>query len=220
MKSRSMLRSAAVFAVAALCLYAFKLWRQNYVFEKIVERLSADSRAAEVVVSAVNKDSVSGEERTTIKFVEYDTEGKPLTPRYFTFASNIIQFEAMVIRFDDFLVRKGDRLKGKSAFLFLKAFSLYGPSFQQFEINKALEIPTGYMTDSGSAFERALWKKFWVYALGTHSGSAGVKNAQFEAPGTKFLPGWIYTIRIEHDGGLRVDSTPVPPIIRGENIPS
>jgi hypothetical protein len=34
----------------------------------------------------------------------------------------------------------------------------------------------------------------------------GIKNAQIEAPGTKFVPGLIYTIKIEHDGGLRIDA--------------
>src|SRR5258708_32853809 len=30
---------------------------------------------------------------TTIKFLEYDVHGKPLTPKYFTFNGNLIQFQ-------------------------------------------------------------------------------------------------------------------------------
>ena len=47
----------------------------------------------------------------------------------------------------------------------------------------------------------------------------GIKNAQIEAPGAKFLPGILYTIKIEHDGGLRIDSTPISPILKGEKLP-
>ncbi len=32
-----------------------------------------------------------------------------------------------------------------------------------------------------------------------------IKNAQIEAPGTMFVPGNLYTIKIEHDGGLRIE---------------
>ena len=39
------------------------------------------------------------------------------------------------------------------------------------------------------------------------------------APGTKFVPGKLYTIKIEHDGGLRIDVSPLPEILAGEKIP-
>ena len=47
---------------------------------------------------------------------------------------------------------------------------------------------------------------------------AGVKNVQIEAPGTMFIPGYLYTIRIEHSGGLRIDINPLPEILKGEKI--
>jgi hypothetical protein len=43
-----------------------------------------------------------------------------------------------------------------------------------------------------------------------------VKNAQIEAPGSIFVPGTIYTIKIEYDGGLRIDAKPIPEILKGE----
>ena len=46
----------------------------------------------------------------------------------------------------------------------------------------------------------------------------GIKNAQIEAPGTVFIPGTLYTIKIEHDGGLRIDAQPLPEILKGETI--
>jgi len=47
----------------------------------------------------------------------------------------------------------------------------------------------------------------------------GVKNAQIEAPGAMFVPGVLYTIKIEHNGGLRIDASELSPIMRGETIP-
>ncbi len=45
-----------------------------------------------------------------------------------------------------------------------------------------------------------------------------IKNAQIEAPGSMFLPGTIYTLKIEHDGGIRIDAEPVPEILKGEAV--
>ena len=46
----------------------------------------------------------------------------------------------------------------------------------------------------------------------------GIKNAQIEAPGTKFIKGILYTLKIEHDGGLRIDAQPLPKILQGEKL--
>ena len=65
-----------------------------------------------------------------------------------------------------------------------------------------------------------LWRNFWKYALDSDKkGASGIKNAQIEAPGTMFIPGVIYTINIENDGGLRIDATYLSPILKGEIIP-
>ena len=69
-------------------------------------------------------------------------------------------------------------------------------------------------------FEQKLWQNFWQYALDPQQAhQQGIKNAQIEAPGSMFIPGILYTIRIEHDGGLRIGSNPLSPILKGENIP-
>ena len=59
-----------------------------------------------------------------------------MEPRYFTFSGNIIQFQSLVIRFDDEFVRKGDPLRGRSAYIFWKVFLLDGKNTQEFEITK------------------------------------------------------------------------------------
>ncbi|MCX5704380.1 MAG: hypothetical protein NT066_07840 [Candidatus Omnitrophica bacterium] len=206
-----------------ICLgffYYTKNYRENQLLKKIIERLSADSRVAEVLVTEVKFNPATQKNYTTIKFLEYDAKLKPLPAKYFTFSGNIIQFQSMVIRFDDFYVKQGHPLKGKSAYIFMKAFILTDNGAEVTEINKVNAIPSGYQVESArNSFEAKLWQRFWDYALsGQQAKRIGVKNAQIEAPGTKFIPGMLYTIKIEHDGGLRIDTQPLPNILKGEKI--
>jgi len=209
--------------VVALLVSGFWLYRwleEDRVLRQVIDRLSAESRIAEVLVTKSEFDEATEKILTTIKFLEFDTQGNPLEPKYFTFFGNLIQFQSLVIRFQDELIRRGDHLRGKSAYLFLKVFVLEGEQTQEFEISPAQEIPSGYKIPGvESDFEAELWKKFWAYALDPSVREhAGIKNAQIEAPGSLFIPGTIYTLRIEHDGGLRIDARPVPEILKGEKL--
>ena len=103
--------------VVAALVWVKVLFHRDQVLRQVIARLSADTRIAEVVVTKSEFDEVSGKILTTIKFLEYNSEGQPLTPKYFSFRGNIIQFQSLVIRFNDNLVKKGDKLKGKSAYL-------------------------------------------------------------------------------------------------------
>jgi len=196
--------------------------RKERVLRKIIERLHAETRKADVLVTKSEFDEATKKIKTTIKFLEYDAQGKPLEPKYFTFQGNVIQFQSLVIRFNDKLVEAGDRLRGKSAAFFMKAFVLDGSDTQMFDITKTDEVPGGYRVfETANEFEIKLWQEFWNYALDPKKREhAGVKNAQIEAPGSMFLPGTIYTLVIEHDGGLRIDASPVPEILKGERIES
>ena len=187
---------------------------------RIVERLEADSRIAEVLVSGVKYDEATGRNLTTIKFLEYDTQGDPMEPRYFTFPGNIIQFQSLVVRFDDIHIRKADAFKGKSAYFFWKVFMLDGKDTVEYTITEAKAVPGGYsIEDVPDTYEKKIWEKFWEYALDPgKADSVGIKNAQIEAPGMMFVPGTLYELRIEHDGGIRIDAKPLPEIVRGEKI--
>ena len=194
--------------------------RRIEVLNKIIARLEADSRIAQVLVTAVEYNEEDGFRYTTIKFLEYDTDGEPLQPRYFTFPGNIIQFQSFVIRFDDIHIRNKDALRNKSAYLFWKVFMLKGRETEEYVITKVDTVPAGYkLKEYDSPFEKQLWEGFWRYALDPREKKRiGIKNAQIEAPGTMFVPGVLYTIRIEHDGGMRIDSAPLPEILENETI--
>lgn len=221
----SLTKSIIVLVLIGSILSAGYFFYNKYVYEKkileqIIERLKADSRIAQVLVSNVAYDLDSGKDTTTIKFLEFDSLGKPLEPRYFTFSGNIIQFQSFVVRFADNLITAGDPLRGKSVYLFWKAFVLDGANTQEYVITSVNEIPQGYKTGNHpTLFEQGIWKNFWAYALDPKkAASRGIKNAQIEAPGTKFVPGIVYTLRIEHDGGIRIDASEIPAILKGEKV--
>ncbi len=199
--------------------YIGKMIYENKILKQVISRLNADSRAAEVLVAGVNYDEKTRRNNTTIKFLEYDVEGQPLKPRYFSFSGNIIQFQSLVVRFEDDYVKQGDKLKGKSIYLFWKVFMLDGPQTQEYNITELEGVPVGYEVDDRGGYQKSMWANFWEYALDKKSREeVGIKNAQIEAPGTMFVPGVLYTIRIEHDGGLRIDASELPPILKGEII--
>lgn len=210
---------ASAVIIGAIIFY-ISTARENQVLKEVIGRLCADSRIAEVIVTGVKADQETRKTYTTIKFLEYDSRQQALAPKYFTFSSDIIQFQSLVIRFDDYYVKKAHPLKGKSAYVFMKAFSLHGKETEVFEINKADEIPSGYAAGTAPGyFERKLWRSFWEYALVPgRAKKSGIKNAQIEAPGTKFIPGILYTIKIEHDGGMRIDTHALPQVLKGETI--
>ncbi|UCG34699.1 MAG: hypothetical protein JSW17_04185 [Candidatus Omnitrophota bacterium] len=201
--------------------FALKYIYENMMLKKVISRLEADSRIAEVLVTDVRYNEKEKKTYTTIKFLEYDFKDEPLPPKHFTFSGNIIQFQSLVIRFDDIHVEDADQLKGRSAYLFWKVFMLNGSKTQSYDITQIDEIPAGYKVGSIiSKFEKELWEQFWEYALNPEQREkTGIKNAQIEAPGTMFVPGILYTIKIEHDGGIRIDTRRIPHILKGEKIP-
>lgn len=227
MKKRvNFIASALILVICGIAVYkiylvALQRFHENTVLKQIIGRLEADSRVAEVLVTGVNYNETDKKTYTTIKFLEYDSAGKPLEPKYFTFSGNIIQFQSLVVRFDDRFVRQADALKGKSAYLFWKVFVLDGEQTQEYAITKVNAVPEGYQLDPPEdPVESKFWMSFWEYALDPQRAKLdGIKNAQIEAPGTMFVPGNIYTIKIEHDGGLRIDASPLSKILLGEQIP-
>ena len=246
------LRNALILIfVFFLFVGGFKFFNEFLTLKKIIRNLKAETRLAEVLVVESSLDEFTRQYTTTIKFLEYDVAGHPVKPKYFTFKGNLIQFQTLVVRFDDKYVEEGHRLKGKSISLFLKAFVLDGKNTQEFVITPVYEaerppkknffwdrfrslfkpkflkegratpefaVPEGYRVgDPPNYFEREIWAHFWKYALDPEQRrKGGVKNAQVEAPGQVFVPGTIYTLILENDGGVRIDTRPIPEILKEE----
>ncbi len=237
-------RLIAGIVILALFIVAYKFVFEYMTMQRIIRNLKAESRIAEVLVVESSLDEYTRKYTTTIKFLEYGVHGRPLKPKYFTFKGNEVQFQTLVVRFDDKYIEEGHRLKGKSVYLFLKAFVLDGQNTQEFvitpvqrianqprrpgllekifrgkntgETRPEIVVPEGYRVgDPPNYFEKEVWEKFWTYALDTDARKGiGIKNAQIEAPGSVFIPGTIYTLVIEHDGGVRIDTRPIPEILK------
>lgn len=79
-----------------------------------------------------------------------------------------------------------------------------------------IHVPAGYRVGNPpNYFEREVWRNFWKIALDpAERERLGIKNAQIEAPGSVFVPGTIYTLVIEHDGGVRIDTRPIPEVLK------
>lgn len=198
---------------------AFGIWRlmfEKAMLNRIIDRLTQETRRAQILVTGVQYDEATKVNFTTIKFVEYDSFNRPLDPMYFTFRGSVLQIQSLVVRFDDQWVKWGDRLRGKSVALFLKAFALDGTNTQEFIISAVKEVPRGYKVSKNiSNYERRFWERFWNLALHEKDRKAlGIKNVQIEAPGTIFVPGYLYTLMIEHDGGLRIDTEELPAVFK------
>ncbi|MBI3252058.1 MAG: hypothetical protein HYZ52_01905 [Candidatus Omnitrophica bacterium] len=210
------LRNLIILAVFFLLFIGYFKFRDFLLLRQVIHNLKAESRIAEVLVTDSSLDEYTRKYTTTIKFLEYDVKGRPMKPRFFTFKGNLIQFQTLVARFDDKYVEQGHRLKGKSVYLFLEAFVLDGARTQEFTITPVDEIPEGYRVgDPPNALEREIWRHFWKVALEPAAREKiGLKNAQIEAPGSVFVPGTIYTLIIEHHGGIRIDTRPIPEILK------
>lgn len=198
--------------------------REKEILEGIIGRLTSERRVAEVWVEQISQQESGDRERIKLKILEYDVDGRPLKPVYCTFSlNNVIHFEALVIRLSDELVKGGE---GKSIHLFRRAYALddRGNTYEACELTRPNEVPGGYRlaaTDPrASEVERRYWQSFWNYALDEKlRAEAGVRNAQIEAPATRFTSEKIYRLYLETDGGLTIQAGPVPEILKGERLP-
>ena len=221
-------RLIVIAAVVFAGIFVYKFFAEFVTFKRIIHNLKAESRLAEVLVVESSLDEYTRKYKTIVKFLEYDVRGRALKPKYFTFNGNLIQFQTLVVRFDDRYIEEGHRMKGKSIALFMKAFVLDGKNTQEFAITPVhvepskpgglpeYSVPEGYRVgDPPNYFEKEIWSRFWKYALEPNERKKiGIKNAQVEAPGSVFVPGTIYTLVIEHDGGIRIDTRPIPEILK------
>jgi hypothetical protein len=205
--------------LGALGLWYWQGEHEKEILRQIVSRLTAEQRVAEVVVEDLVPGPDGRPTQLTLKILELDPSGKPLEPRRCTFTKNdVIHFEALVVRLDDRLVMEGE---GHSVHLFRRAFALspQDNTYEACDINRPDEVPGGYALKSTdravSETEARFWRTFWELALDEERRQqAGVKNAQIEAPATRFVPEMVYRLVLEADGGLTIQASPVPAILK------
>lgn len=189
--------------------------RKNEQLKQVIQRLSAERRMADVVVTEQKTDA--GRTNTTLLFVEYSRDGSTLPARRFTIDGDVAYVDAMVIKFDGKFVQDNDPLRGRSIALFTRLYAENQPPEKGFRIDEPNQIPDVYRGADPYVmdFERELWANFWKLADDeTYRKEMGVRVAQGEAVWTRFQPDRLYTLTLESNGGLNITSAPLKGIYR------
>jgi hypothetical protein len=192
-----------------------KLQEEKRVLQRVVERLTDEKRVADVLVT--DQKLIDGVPHTTLLFVEYAKDGTPLPAKSIQIKGNPGHIDAMVIKFDRHFVSEGDPLRGHSIALFTK---IYGDREQPSEghvIDEPGKIPDVYRGADPrvSEFETELWRNFWRLTRDqAYRDSMGVRIANGQGVWERFEPDKLYSITLESDGGLNINSEPLRGIYR------
>jgi hypothetical protein len=187
-----------------------RLEEEKKELQQIVQRLSAESRRADVLVT--DQKTIDGVLNTTLLFVEYDRNEVALPAKRFTVKGDFIHIDAMVIKFERGFIEENDPLRGHSIALFTK---IYGDAERPADaamIDPPNEIP-GIYRDADprvSEFEMQLWKNFWKLAEDPKlRAERGVRIANGQGVWGPFEINRLYTLTIESDGGLNLVYEPI-----------
>jgi len=90
-----------------------KLEEEKRILEEVVGRLGGERRVAEILVT--DQEMVGGVKTSTLLFVEYSRDGTALPPKRFVVRGENAHVDAMVVKFEDGLVGKGDALRGPAS---------------------------------------------------------------------------------------------------------
>lgn len=216
----------AVLAAGAVGVYLYydqvstshkvrRLEAEKKQLEEIVSRLTGERRVAEMLV--VDQQVVDGVKVSTLVFVEYGRDGQPLPPRTVVVHGETAHVDAMVIKFDDELVKQGDPLRGVSIALFTRIYGDATPPEQAMPIDPPGEIPAIYRGADPrvTEFEMQLWRDFWTLAYDESARKArGVRALVGQGIWEPVRPEVVYTLTLENDGGLSIRREPVRAVFR------
>lgn len=183
---------------------------------RIIDRLTRSSRVAQTMV-VKRWTEADGRVLTKIRFVETDDEQNELSRKDLIVEGETVYFDALVLKFDQELVGQADELRGKSILLFRRIFGEHQKPSEGIKLDEGGDegVPDIYRVDDDpSPLEVALWRDFWKFANDPDAAAAaGVRVAQGEAPYTKMEEGKIYTLSLDHSGGLNIGASSVPAVM-------
>lgn len=172
--------------------------------ESALRLLKVDHRVARLEVLA-QETGADGVARTRVRFTELREDGAPLAPSVeCEVRGTRVYVEALVIRFDDTYVERGDALRGTSVCLFQRLFGDQQEPAQGSTIDVRGQMPRAYGDEEGpDPFFQDLWKNFWDYANDPRAAEKkGVRALQGEAPSIEARVGKSYRIELRASGGL------------------
>ena len=184
-----------------------RLQKERAELKQCIDRLCLQERVAQVMVRGKGTDD-DGRTCTSLSFLEWDRDGRPLPAVDCNVVGSEVYFDALVIRFQDEYVEKGDSLRGKSLVLFRRIFGSAEPPDAGTPIDNVSSdgIPLVYrVKENPSSVEKDLWERFWYYVdHPEESEKLGVRVMQIEAVGARLSVGAVYELRLEADGGLNL----------------
>lgn len=191
-----------------------QLQEQKAQLQRIVQRLGAERRVADVLVTGQSQDK--NVTVTELLWVEYARDGKSaLAPRRFTIRGDEVHIDAMVIKFDNELVQQDDPLRGQSIALFTRIYGQEESPASAQRIDQPGRIPQIYQDSDPriSSFEQELWDKFWQLTEDAAlRQKMGVRVANGQGVFQHIRPDRLYTLTIETNGGVNIASRPIEPI--------
>jgi len=151
--------------------------------------------------SAPTKPSV----RTRVRFTELGDDGERIgEPRELVVEGRFAYVEALVVKFEDDYVERGDALRGTSVCLFQRIFGEGQKPADGARLDPVGLRPRAYGGDQlvDPEFED-LWRRFWDYANDPAlARSKGVRAVHGEAPFIELRPGKSYRLELRASGGL------------------
>jgi hypothetical protein len=192
-----------------------KLEEEKRVLQQVVGRLTSERRVAEVVVT--DQKTIDGVTRTTLLFVEYGRDGKPLPAKSFTIDGDTLHIDAQVIRFDEHFIAEGDPLRGHSIALFTRIYGNQQKPDDGARVDEPGTVPAIYRAADPriSEFEMELWKSFWRLADDSaYRKERGVSVADGDGTWRPIAPGNVYTLTLQSNGGVSITSEPLEGVYR------
>ncbi len=193
-----------------------QLRREAEQLQQIVQRLSAERRIAQVLVTEQHRDE-DGQLITTLLFVEETRDGRTLPPKQIVVRGEHVYIDALVIKFEQPYLESGDALRGQSIALFDKIFGSAQTPEEATRIDTPGRIPEIYRNTDPviSQFEQSLWNQFWELARDPRQAAqAGVRVAHGQSVYGPFEPDMLYTLTIETNGNISMSAQPVPAVYR------
>ncbi len=183
-----------------------ELEEQRRTLERVVERLCAERRVADIFVIGQQRDARGRVMSTDLRFVEVAADGALASDRWFSVPGETIYFDGLVIKFTDDQIQHGDALRGHSIVLFQRVFAAEQAPVDGYPLDQPGEVPVAYRLSSTlNSFEQQLWGEFWELAKDSeHARQRGVRVAQGEAVYAPLHSGEHWQLTLEADGGLNL----------------
>jgi hypothetical protein len=204
----ALLRTLLLIGVLGLTLAAgywvYAIWREKTIYERYLHNLLGEHRVAELCI--LDQQRPPDEPvRTTLRFQEIRQNGQPLAPLLVTLPGEEIYVDAFVTVFESDAVKSG---QAKSLYLFRRIFTEQMAPQVGFPLYRSEGsgdgIPQAYVhQDMDRTAQQRVWGDLWRLIEDTaYAETQRVRTTFGQAVYAKMLPGQCYTLTIQHNGGL------------------